>query len=66
MPRIQRLCDESRNSAGNFEARLHEDPGEYRIIPKKSGYAEKSRWRCFWAKWWYRLYGSRMSMLKCV
>ena len=38
MPRIQRLCNESRNSAGNFKARLCNDPAEHRIIHKKSGF----------------------------
>ena len=41
MPRIQRLFNESRNSAGNFEAKLCNDTAEHRIIHKKSGFAEK-------------------------
>ena len=49
MPRIQRLFNESRNSAGNFEARLWNDSAEHRVIHKKSRFTEKGQWRCFWA-----------------
>ena len=64
MPRIQRLFNESRNTEGSFEARLCNDPAEYRIIPKKSGFTEKVQWRCFWVKWRYRLCYSCISLLK--
>ena len=42
MPRIQRWCDESGNTAGNFEARLYKDSTGHYIISKKSDFTEKS------------------------
>ena len=40
MPRIQRLYDEPRNSAGNYQSRLHKDPERYWSVSKRHGFAK--------------------------